>query len=458
MRTYSLRTRLALINAVMVLAVVAISSAAAWWTTRAVIERSLMAEMHREADRMVGRLQGRPQGMNDRQPPGPPPSNDPLRPVRFDREGRPDSGDSGPANPGAFHQALRTGRAEARMGNDRLFLYVRIPDGAVQLQRPLEPTRAFLTNQAVALGSLLPVALILAALTGAYLSHLALRPVNRQASLVEKLDGQDPTVRLERPPEAEFGRWTDQFNLLLQRFQNVFDQREALLVNVQAAKESQSKFIADASHELRTPLTRLRLATGVVGAPNLTEGELLENLKIADDAARELHAIVEELTLLIQSDARQWSAGDTRVDLREAAVRAIQASAPAQGPDPTIDPSLTGALAIDPEHLHRILLNLLTNSRRHTPPDRAITISRAGSEILVTDEGPGVSAEALAHLGERFFRSDEARSRETGGLGLGLSIVRALMDVYGGKVVFESHDGLIVRLQFPQSRWKDAPI
>ena len=95
----------------------------------------------------------------------------------------------------------------------------------------------------------------------------------------------------------------------------------------------------------------------------------------------------------------------------------------------------------DSHLLHRLLLNLLDNALRHTPADGNVRVLAQPSGFTVSDTGEGVSPEHLAHLGERFYRVDSARTRRGGGTGLGLAISRAIAEAHGGTLTLESEPG-----------------
>ena len=99
----------------------------------------------------------------------------------------------------------------------------------------------------------------------------------------------------------------------------------------------------------------------------------------------------------------------------------------------------------DDQRLAQVLLNLLSNALQHTPPDGQITVIARQVEdkvqVTVQDTGEGIPAQDLSHIFERFYRADRARSRDTGGSGLGLSITRSLVEAHGGRIWVESEHG-----------------
>jgi two-component system OmpR family sensor kinase len=148
--------------------------------------------------------------------------------------------------------------------------------------------------------------------------------------------------------------------------------------------------------------------------------------------------LVEDLLLLARLDeSRPIERSD--VDLVEVAMDAVSA-AQAVGPQWPLHVEAEGPVLVlgDRGRLRQVFDNLLSNVRAHTPPGTATTvaISRVGSDAIcqVTDDGPGIGADDAARLFERFFRADPSRSRASGGAGLGLSIVAAIVAAHGGTV------------------------
>jgi two-component system OmpR family sensor kinase len=199
------------------------------------------------------------------------------------------------------------------------------------------------------------------------------------------------------------------------------------------------RFIADASHELRTPLTSIR------GFAELTrqKGASADpaTMKRIEDEAKRMGLLVDDLLLLARLD-QQRPLQHQPVDLLTLAgdsVHDVQAVQPGREMKLQILPN-SGAPVVsgDEARLRQVLGNLVSNALHHTPVDAPIVISvgtRDGEAIVeVADTGPGLSEEQKVKVFERFYRADSARTRSTGGSGLGLSIVAALVAAHGGKV------------------------
>lgn len=207
------------------------------------------------------------------------------------------------------------------------------------------------------------------------------------------------------------------------------------------------KLVADVAHELRTPLTNLRgylegVADGVVAADqhtfDLLQGELMRLVRLVDD----LHSLTE-------AEAGSLRLDRVNVDLASLVERELElARAVIETGAIVVSQDLeagSGRIHADPDKLSRILRNLLENACRFTPREGQIVVSgrREGDcvRIEVANTGATIPAADLPHIFERFYRAERARSRATGGAGIGLAIVRELVEAHGGQVGASSEDG-----------------
>jgi signal transduction histidine kinase len=114
------------------------------------------------------------------------------------------------------------------------------------------------------------------------------------------------------------------------------------------------------------------------------------------------------------------------------------------------------AAFVDATRIAQVLRNLLTNAMRHTPEGGTITVSASADDghvtVSVRDDGPGIPAEHLPHVFERFYRADPSRARTTGGAGLGLAIVQGIVHAHGGTVAAASEGGAVFRFTLPLAR------
>ena len=280
---------------------------------------------------------------------------------------------------------------------------------------------------ALALGGALAVGLILT------LGRAVLRPVRDLTAAAGRMARGDLSVRVATGAGDEIGQLARSFNAMA----DALARQETL----------RRDLVGDVAHELRTPLANLRCQL-----------EAIEDGLARPDAAT-LRSLREDTMLLARlvDDLQQLSlaeAGALRLDLESLAPadlvgRALAASRPAAaGAGVTLEweaPASLPPVHADRERVSQVLGNLLTNALQHTPHGGVVVVAaRAvpdGVEFLVRDTGTGIPAEHLPLVFERFHRVDPSRTRATGGAGLGLAIVRRLVEAHGGAVRVESEPG-----------------
>ncbi|WP_395749571.1 sensor histidine kinase [Prosthecobacter sp.] len=232
-----------------------------------------------------------------------------------------------------------------------------------------------------------------------------------------------------------------------------------LLDRLEGAHAAQQRFTADASHELRTPLTVLRGEIEVALRKPRTAEEYREVLVSNREEIERLSRLTENMLALAHVDVGEALAQRELVNVSElcsGVVAKLQALAEERRILLRHEDGSEGPLSVNGDRmaLDRVMLNLIENALRYTPAGESVTVRvsqlRPWIEIEVIDTGGGISAEHLPHLFERFYRVDKARSRAHGGSGLGLSIVKALVEAHGGGVSVRSEVGkgsvFVVRL------------
>jgi two-component system OmpR family sensor kinase len=251
-------------------------------------------------------------------------------------------------------------------------------------------------------------------------------------------DGAGLDRRVEvTEPDTEVGQLADSMNTLLAAVETQFAAR---LANEQQMRQ----FLADASHELRTPLTSIR-GYAELARMQRAQGQLIdptENLARIESEGTRMSRLVDDLLTLARTD--QGSAPRNEwidvAELLEEAVGGVRAAHPTRRIDLTAPPALN--IIGDRDQLLRVVRNLVTNAAVHTRQDGPIVVAAAresGSLVIrISDAGPGLPPEEAAHVFERFWRADKARTRARGGSGLGLAIVASIVQVHGGTVAFDS--------------------
>ena len=286
----------------------------------------------------------------------------------------------------------------------------------------------------------IPLLVLAAALGGYYLARRSLAPVASMAARAAAISASSLDDRLPVGGGAELVGLARVFNDVLDRLQRSFTE--------------QRRFVADASHELRTPTAILRSEADVtLSREHRTEAEYRASLGVIRDAARRLGRVVDELFLLARADSGHLVAEREALyldDVVNEAARAVHAVADRRGIKVELGQLVEAPSRGDADLLGRLLLNLLDNAIKHSPEGGTVEVgmrrANGACEIVVTDAGPGIPAEARDRIFERFFRADTARSRSdtgaTGGAGLGLAIARRIAELHAGKLeLAESRPG-----------------
>lgn len=378
------------------------------------------------------------------------------RPRIFDAQGTlisPGSSET-PANTAAFREAL-SGRLTFANGtfSDEsarlLYTPLRFQGRVVAVSQnayPMTEVNKTLSGMRRALLTLIPVALLLAGLGGAWLTDRALRPVRQITFAAERIGADDLSRRLPTQGDDEFARLAGTFNGMLSRLESDFAQREALVRQLQELIAQQQRFTGDASHELRTPLTIIKANASLLLPAQPTLEEWREGVEEINSAADSMTRLVQDLLLLTRADGGQMN---RNTEILPIANVLEKASARVRRPDAA---QITLQIADIPltvrgnaEELMRLFCNLIENAQRHTPSTGTIqvTAERRGARIAiqVIDNGVGIAPEHLPHLCERFYRVDSARSRPDGGTGLGLAICKSIAESSGGTLSFASAPG-----------------
>ncbi|MFI1223899.1 MULTISPECIES: ATP-binding protein [unclassified Streptomyces] len=316
--------------------------------------------------------------------------------------------------------------------------------------------------------------LLAASIAGTVLVGVALRPLRRVAATATRVSElplhSGEVALLERVPDAEADPRTEvgQVGAALNRMLGHVG--SALTVR-QESETRVRQFVADASHELRTPLASIRgyaeltrRATGGREAPE-SDPVTRHALGRIESEADRMTGLVEDLLLLARLDAGR-PLSYRRTDLLPLVVDAVSDARVADTGGPGAEaghrwrlelPAEPVTVIADAARFQQVLVNLLANARTHTPPGTTVTVSvtpavSTGGPVTleVRDDGPGIPAELLPHVFERFARGDASRSRgadpgrATGSTGLGLAIVQAVVSAHGGRVRVDSAPGLTV--------------
>jgi len=271
----------------------------------------------------------------------------------------------------------------------------------------------------------------IALLLGFGLLHQLTRPLHELTAATRKIARGQLSQRVSVRSADELGQLAQSFN--------------EMAASLEQAEETKRRLIADISHELRTPINSLR-----IGLEALMDGVLPptpESFASLHNETLLVGRLVADLGQLALADAGQLSIKKQPCDLRRL-LQQIQATIGVQLEEQEIKleiqpPQDLPPLEADVQRLEQVLLNLLSNAMRHTPPGGTIRITARvlddrSVQISVCDSGPGLSEEDLPHIFERFYRADRSRARASGGSGLGLAIAKALVEAHGGRIWAEN--------------------
>ena len=282
----------------------------------------------------------------------------------------------------------------------------------------------------------LPIAVAVAAFGGYRLARRALSPVDAMAERAQAISADRLSERLPiRNPHDEIGRLAHVVNDLLGRLELSFSQMQ--------------RFTADASHELRTPLTAIRTVGEVALRGARDEAGLRETVGSMLEEASRLTRLIDAMLMLSRADAGRIPVNRRESNLNELVAEvAAQLSVLAEDKNQSIFVTAAEHAAtadVDPVILRLAIVNLVDNAIRYSPSggriDLEVRHSGKDATIDVRDQGPGVTPMHQQRIFERFYRVDDARSRQDGGAGLGLAIARWAVEVHDGRLEIISEPG-----------------
>ena len=292
--------------------------------------------------------------------------------------------------------------------------------------------RLLLIELVVTIGALAAIAGL-----GLWVVRLGLRPLREIESTASAIAAGDLSRRVDRAePKTEVGRLGLSLNAMLAQIESAFKARQASEDRLRRSDQKLRRFVADASHELRTPLAAVRayaelFSRGAASRP----ADLARSMSGITREAERMSLLVDDLLLLARLDEGR-PLEQKPVELAEVVGEAADA-ARVVDVDRIVDLDVEPATVIgDRDRLRQLIDNLFANVRAHTPPGTPVTVSLhrmdGKAALSVSDSGPGLTEEEAAQVFERFYRVDRSRTRASGGVGLGLSIVAAVAEAHGG--------------------------
>ncbi|HEX2213603.1 MAG TPA: ATP-binding protein [Mycobacterium sp.] len=314
----------------------------------------------------------------------------------------------------------------------------------------MRPASEAVTRETTVVVVMTTLALLFTALATFAIVRVALRPLGRVAATAAEvaalpLDRDHSTIaprvqQRDTDPRTEVGLVGETLNRLLAHV-------EKALGDVAASDRRMRQFITDASHELRTPLAAIHGYAELTRQDSSVLPETTEySLARIEAETRRMNTLVADLLLLARLDEGQ-DLDREEVNLTDVLVDAVNDAA-VSAPTHRWLTEVEGAVWVmgDRARLHQLVANLLRNARVHTPDGTTVTSALGVDgngfvELTVVDDGPGIPADLLPHLFERFVRADESRSRQAGSFGLGLSIVASIIEAHDGSIRAESGRG-----------------
>jgi two-component system sensor histidine kinase BaeS len=272
-----------------------------------------------------------------------------------------------------------------------------------------------------------------ALLLGIFLSRTISRPIRELTRATHAVSEGDLSQQVPVRSKDEIGELSRAFNKMSAELSRSVDARKQMT--------------ADIAHELRTPLSL------ILGHAEAVHDGVLppspENFEIIREEATRLEHLVDDLRILSLADAGELSLTPQTISPE----RLLQEVATlyrfqVQTKDLTLDLDIIPPLAdleVDPGRMTQVITNILDNALRHTPAGGRVTLAARGTlggvELSVRDTGPGLPADDLPRIFDRFYRADESRQRGDGGSGLGLAIARSIVLAHGGQIRAESEPG-----------------
>jgi len=279
----------------------------------------------------------------------------------------------------------------------------------------------------------IPVLLIAASLGGHWMSRRALTPVDEITRAAQQINPTDLTARVALPGTGD-------------ELQRLAETLNAMLHRIEAAFKQMKQFTADASHDLRTPIALIRTRAEIALRKPRTDEQYREALSEILSETERLSGLIENLMLLARTDSGTEGLKFSKIDLcavaREAAAQGKTLADSRNIEWSQTFPESSLWIGGDADALRRLLLVLIDNAVKYTPEhgDVGIRVGQLDGKayVEVSDSGIGIAETDLPHIFDRFYRADSARSRDSGGFGLGLSIGDWIAKAHHGGITVNS--------------------
>lgn len=305
----------------------------------------------------------------------------------------------------------------------------------IEAGAPLKQSASVLHGLLLTFAVGLPLVVAVAIAGGYVVMRRALAPVGEITRSAEQITSRNLSERL---PEAKTGDELEALSIALNR----------MIARIEHSFRHVNRFSADASHELRTPLTVLRGELEAIAQRTDLPLDLRETIGSTLEETERLSKIVESLLAISRLDAGEALMTRERFDLTELVKdTADQMRLLAEDKQISLKCAAAGPVEVegDQGRVKQVVVNLVDNAIKYTGEggkvEISVSLNNGNAVFEVADSGVGIPSEALGHVFERFYRVDKARSRQLGGAGLGLSIVKSICAAHQGRVSVESTEG-----------------
>lgn len=315
-----------------------------------------------------------------------------------------------------------------------VYLFNPLRQGVISMENQFLNSIASQTTNAIL------ITITLALVIGILLARRITRPISELSTAIHNLAGGNLDTRVQLAGDREFVQLSEDFNYMAQRLWEHEQSRNSLVANI--------------AHELRTPLSILR---GQLEAVQTGSMQLTDNVKssLVDEIIR-LTRLVKELETVGLAESGALRLNIENIKLADVLERLLplRLAMEEEGIEFQVDvPEPEACVQADINRLTQILINLFSNAMKHTPGERGLirlSIHQKENEVQfsVKDNGSGIKEADMPYIFDRFYRTDEARSREEGGSGLGLAIARSYVRAHGGNIWAESEEGKGSELSF----------
>jgi len=290
-----------------------------------------------------------------------------------------------------------------------------------------------------------PILLLVSVLGGYFILTRVLQPMKAVVKTAQKITTEDLSLRIEsKNQKNEIGQLITTLNEMISRLEQ----------SVLQIKQ----FSIDASHDLKTPLTVIRGEIDIALRKNRPATEYIKTLTSVREEANKLERIIDNLLFLSRIDSRDYQRSFEKIHLDEILLEVFEKTASLANKKElsyVLEKMERVPIQGDPILLNRLLMNLVDNAIKYTPPGGQVTISLKNpgkkAKFTIQDTGIGIPGDALPFIFNRFYRVDQSRSQQNEGAGLGLSIVKKIADIHQAEIEIHSqlNKGTTVRVSFP---------